>query len=685
VYGVLTALTLPLWPAAAALTALHPRLSRHLGERLGWSVAPVQPGSVWIHAASVGEVRAVAGLIDDLPRPVLITTDTDTGRAAARRLATPRPGVYVSACPLDHLLAHAPLWAEARPRVLCFVEGTFWPALAHRARAMGVPVWRVAAKASGRTRRWPRPLLRALWSATTVAWARDPEQAAFLRGLHDDVRVLGDPKAWAPAPAPALRHDRPVVVGASTRPGDERRLLAAVRALDPRPRLLLAPRHLSRVDGLERWLVDEGCAFVRRSRLSSEVPPDVDVILGDTHGDLARDLVGAAAAFIGGTFDPTIGGHSPWEAAAAGVPVVAGPHGDAQGGAFAEVDAVRVGPDDLARGLEHAMARRTPRSAPPGPPAAWRAAIASLGGPAPEASPRPWAWPLVPVVGLGGALLRLRRRHHFGVPVLGVGSANARGPGRTSLVRGLVRILSARGHRGGVVLRGYRRRSGRGVFVSADPADVDRLGDEGAVHARAGATVAAGPDRVRGLRALVERGVTVVVLDDGVMRGDIALDLCLLVVDARFPRARGPLPVGERRPGREPWRTVLVATHTSERWPAPAGAFGLVRRPGPWMRGEERAPAPVGPVVAFAGIGRPVDFFDSLEVEVASAVALPDHAPIDGPTFAALQAEAAGRPLVTTGKDAARLSVGARSRVWWRDVEVDLPDVLLRLLPEPAR
>jgi len=252
-------------------------------------------------------------------------------------------------------------------------------------------------------------------------------------------------------------------------------------------------------------------------------------------------------------------------------------------------------------------------------------------------------------------------------------------------VRSLVRILAERGHRVGVALRGYRRSEGGGTFVSGDPRDVGRLGDEGAVHARAGALVAAGPDRVRGVRALIQRGVTVILLDDGVFRGGLALDLCLLVVDARFPTARGPLPVGERRPGEEPHRTVLVATHTGPRWPAPAGAFAVVRRPGPWMRGEHPASAPPGPVVAFAGIGRPADFFDSLDVEVAERLPLPDHAPIDARQLEELQQRAAGRPLVTTGKDAARLSPVARAAVWWRDVDVALPDVLLRLLPDAGR
>lgn len=672
----LTGLTLPLLPLAALVAAVHPRLRRHLSERLG-AAAPVAPGVIWLHAASVGEVRVVEGLLPTLPPPILVTTDTDTGRAAAARL----PGVYAQVCPIDHAWTLAPLWAEARPRLVGFIEGTFWPALAWQARRAGVPVWRIAAKASSRTRRAPRAWLRALWRPTDTAWARDEGEAAFLRTVHHDVRVLGNPKAWVAPPSGGLRFARPVVVGVSTRPGDESRLIDAVLELSPRPAVLIAPRHLDRVPDIVASVArDRGLVVARRRRVPRDVPSWVDVVVSDTLGDLAADLVGAAAAVIGGTFDPAIGGQSPFAAAAAGVPVLAGPARHAQGRAFDDVGAIAVTEASLSWRLAEVLGRpATPPLPTSAPPEAWAAAVARIGGPAPEASPRPWAWPAVGPWTAMTHLVRARRRPwRASVPVIAVGSVNARSPGRTALVRAMVRGLSEQGHRVGVVLRGYRRAQGRGVVVSRDPADVDRLGDEGAVHARAGAWVAAGPQRAEGVRRLVDQGVTIVVLDDGADRGDVAIDHRIEVVDARFPGARGPLPAGERRPRSTVPPDVVVATHVGAGFPAPSGAIALSRTPGPWMRGDEPASAPSGAVVAFAGIGRPVDFFDSLDdVDVAETVALGDHAPIDAATWAHLTARADGRALVTTGKDAARLTPSQRASVWWRDVEIDLPDAVL--------
>ena len=149
---ILGALTLPLLPAWAVATALHPRWRVGWRGRWGIAVPPVQPGAIWIHAASVGEVVSAVQIVEALADPVVLTADTETGVRQARALLSHRPAVAIGPKPVDHPWTLAPLWAEARPRAVAFVEGTFWPALAWRARREGVPVLRVAATAGRRTR-----------------------------------------------------------------------------------------------------------------------------------------------------------------------------------------------------------------------------------------------------------------------------------------------------------------------------------------------------------------------------------------------------------------------------------------------------------------------------------------------------------------------------------------------------
>lgn len=669
------ALALPWLPLWALATAAHPRLRSDLRERWGLELPPAQVGCAWIHASSVGEVGAAEALIARLQGPVLLTADTDTGAARAREVAaTWGTRVAAGARPVDHPFTLAPLWAEARPRVLIFVEGTWWPQLAAMAARAGVPVLRVSARAGQRTRR----LARRWWYRTFARHAdltlcQDQAHADWFVSMGLSAVAAGDLKGDRPVPANPLRWERPYVVGASTRPGEEEALLEALPRLPGRPQLLLAPRHPDRFEAVAHLLGER--PWTRRTGLDrGRVPTSVEVVLLDTVGELAGCLRGASAAFVGGTFDPEIGGHSPAEAARAGVPVVCGPHRHANAAAFeASRPVVAATPDDLGTSLARAMERQ---ELEPWSSGAVERTLELAGEllhrpPAPEATPRPWAWPLVPLW-LGGAALRnLRSSRSVGVPVICVGATNARGPGKTSTTRALALDLAERGHRVGVALRGYRRASGgRDITLSTDTHDAAHLGDEGALLAASGLLVAAGPDRVEAARALVCAGATLVLLDDGLQHRRLHRDLDLLVVDARYPEGRGALPAGERRE----WRAIpdrvhaLVVHHGSLEHALPV--FHASRRPGPWHRGDRQVSAPEGPVAALAGIGRAADFYASLHLPVARWRALPDHQPISEALTAEIEAWAGDLPLVCTAKDAVRLAPSLRARTWWRDVEI---------------
>lgn len=690
---VLAALTLPLLPAWLLVTALHPRLRVDLRERWGLSAPLAQPGSIWIHGASVGEIRAAARLLPHLPRPILLTADTDTGAQEARRIAGGRIGVTAQIRPVDHGLVLAALWAEARPRIVIFIEGTFWPSLAWRARRAGVAVVRLGTRASARTRR-AGPLLRWWWWPTDVVLARDEASAQWLRSVQGaPVEVAGDLKALAiPIEPSPLRFEGPFVVGASTRDGDEARLLDATEGLGLQ--VLLAPRHLDRIGAIEAACRARGRIQVRRSELpDGAVPAGIDVVILDTLGELHRCLAGARLVLIGGTFDPAIGGHTPWEAAMAGSPVVAGPHGHAQGGAFEAVGAVRVHGGAGPGGLADVVQRMHRAPVVPAPARGEGSRLvealeAHLGPPAPEVAPRPWAIPLALALGLGLSArdvahgLGLQRSCLLPVPVISVGSTNARSPGRTSTVRALVAVLAQRGHRVGVALRGYRRqRPGRDVRLSTETSLAADLGDEGALLAAAGALVAAGPDRVACGRALVAAGVSVVVLDDGLGQRRLHRDLDLAVIDARFPAARGLLPAGERRElaAVPAWVDLVLVHHGGGLFQAEG--LPVIRSPGPWQQASGPSDPPDGPVLAFCGIGRPADFLASLDRPVAAFVALADHQPLTAAFAESLRARAGGLPLVCTAKDAVRLPSSLRGVTWWRDVSVSLPSALLSRLP----
>ena len=85
VYVLLTYLLAPLVIAMEGWKALwNPEYRGRLGQRLGFITPQPEPGSLWLHAVSVGEVQAAAGLIRALKQrvpgvPVVVTTVTPTG------------------------------------------------------------------------------------------------------------------------------------------------------------------------------------------------------------------------------------------------------------------------------------------------------------------------------------------------------------------------------------------------------------------------------------------------------------------------------------------------------------------------------------------------------------------------------------------------------------------------------
>ena len=117
------------------------------------------------------------------------------------------------------------------------------------------------------------------------------------------------------------------MVAASTRPGEEAALCAAlktVKAFPQRLQVLLAPRHLERLDEVKEILQGSGMAYTLYSRINAGEPVQTPVILMDSIGLLAGLFYGADLAFVGGTL-ADLGGHNIMEPVLAGVPALFGP------------------------------------------------------------------------------------------------------------------------------------------------------------------------------------------------------------------------------------------------------------------------------------------------------------------------------------------------------------------------
>ena len=214
--------------AAVALCA-RPAWRRGWRERGGRGAAT--PGGLWLHAASVGEVRAAAGLVELLARRghmLTLSTTSWTGRTLSSEL---HPDWPTRLAPIDHPWAVAAALGPARPRASVLVETELWPSWIAACDRAGVPIVLVSGRISDRS--FPRyrrlgSLLRRTLQRIDAIGARSAEDAERFVALGADPRrvsVTGDLKLDPRREVAALPSDLdgwlgkgPLVVGGSTPP-----------------------------------------------------------------------------------------------------------------------------------------------------------------------------------------------------------------------------------------------------------------------------------------------------------------------------------------------------------------------------------------------------------------------------------------------------------------------------------
>ena len=319
-----------------------PEYGEHWLQRLGhYDAQPMSGPLIWIHAVSVGETRGaeplVRALLDRYPNDrILLTCTTPTGRRAAGELFGDR--VLRAYLPYDYPHAVARFLDHYRPRLGLLMETEVWPNLIRACSARGVPLYLVNARLSDKSfRRYGlvAPLARETFGALSAVAAQTEEDAARLRALGArEVAVTGNLKFDV---APSTAHielgrawrtrygDRPVLLAASTRDGEEERLLDALDAFTvPRLLLIIVPRHPQRFDEVAALLERRGVPYERRSA-DRQIPAGTKVVLGDSMGEMAAHYAACDLAFIGGSLLP-FGGQNLIEACAVGKPVLLGPH-----------------------------------------------------------------------------------------------------------------------------------------------------------------------------------------------------------------------------------------------------------------------------------------------------------------------------------------------------------------------
>jgi tetraacyldisaccharide 4'-kinase len=738
-YRLVQALAFPALPLYFLGRGLRNRgYLRNLAERFGFlphSFRQIGPGAIWLHAVSVGEVISclpfARRLRREFPRTGLfVSTSTLAGRAtAAEKLLGIADGIFYA--PVDYCFAVRRVLRTLKPAAVIVAETEIWPNLFREVKRTGAGLVMVNGRISDKA--LPR-YLRFRWFFPAVLGAPDAilaqtgaigERFLMLGAPRERVKVAGnfkydfEPHA-ADANSPVARlieRVRPagVWIAASTMPpagaGDldeDDVVIAAYRELAqtrPELMLILAPRRPERFDVAAAKLAAAGMAFVRRSTLGDN--QRAQVLLLDTIGELSSLFAFADVVFMGGTLARR-GGHNILEPALFARPVIVGPHMEnfqAIADEFREQGAcVGIGePGELAgavaRLLDHAggMGERARACAEAKRGATARALeeMRVILRPPRYRPAMPWflaAWLLARAWRWGARRRQVRdyaRRRKLPAPVISVGNLVMGGTGKTPCVLRLAEVLRERGHRPGILTRGYGRISpiNHMALPAGAMARTEESGDEPQIFLRSKvAPVGIGVDRFETGGMLLEHfACDVLVLDDGFQHVRLARTVDLVLVDALNPFGGGEVfPVGRlREPVEGLARADVILITRAEasdlapavereirRWNPTAPLFRAHVEPHYWVAhssgrlfgtDEVRMEKPG----AFCGLGNPATFVRTLTAlgdPPVDCVVFEDHhryRPRELRYIAAHLKSLGAQAVVTTEKDAVNLCEGA--------------------------
>lgn len=338
------------------------KIRKGLKQRLGFLNESINRARnenlIWAHAASVGEVVAMGNLIRAIKKECpdydfVISTLTTAGQTMARKvIPDARAFIYF---PLDFSCIVGRVLDTVKPKLLIITETELWPNFIREAKKRTVPIMVANGRIStGSFRKYK--MVKFLMNRVLenidlfIMQSRmDAERIISLGANSSTVTVTGNLKfdvgtdSLLRSANPNLQSNnlsnvrspcesKVIFVAGSTHRGEEETILdvyGEIKKSYPQIVLILAPRHMQRVNEVEKLLNSRNFKFTRRSELSSPFQGNSlnQVILLDTIGELTHFYALAKIVFVGGSLVP-VGGHNILEPASLGKGVLFGPYMD---------------------------------------------------------------------------------------------------------------------------------------------------------------------------------------------------------------------------------------------------------------------------------------------------------------------------------------------------------------------
>ncbi len=347
VYSFLLYLALPFVPLKLLWRGIkQPAYLKHWGERFGFYGAAVgNVPIIWLHCVSVGETRAAEPLVKQLKATypnyqILITHGTPTGRETSEAIFG--DDVWRVYLPYDVPFAINGFLKHFNIAIGLLMETELWFNLMAKCKAREIPLLLLNARLSEKSAKGYAKLgqlaTEGVQCLTAIAAQSQDDLSRFQTLGAQNISITGNLKFDVAPPADSaskgdklrelLSNKRTIFLASSTRKGEEKRILEAVKDLDILTGNLLTiivPRHPERFNEVEAIIQSAGFRYQRKSQLFEPLDSNIQVLLGDSMGELFTYYAACDFTFIGGSL-LKYGGQNLIEAASMGKPILIGKH-----------------------------------------------------------------------------------------------------------------------------------------------------------------------------------------------------------------------------------------------------------------------------------------------------------------------------------------------------------------------
>lgn len=329
----------------------NPLFKKALLQKLGLNFPVVSKGTkvIWVHAISMGEVKAVAKLVEQLKarhpgHEILFSTTTLTGHEEAKKCI--KQAKEVVFLPFDISFIVKKVLSRINPELVVLVESDFWYQFMKAAKRGGARIVLVNGKLSEKSQKgysgipglsknlfhWiDLYLLQSIDYVDRFLSIGIPQEKIQTTGnlkLDNETKLITEEKRESTIEKLGLKREGKTIVFGSTHPGEEAIALDACERLlkmTPAIKIILVPRHPERFDSVADMIAKRNIPFYRYSHCGP-LKNNEQVILVDAMGILGSLYQISDIAVVCGSFIETVGGHNIIEPLAFNVPLVFGPH-----------------------------------------------------------------------------------------------------------------------------------------------------------------------------------------------------------------------------------------------------------------------------------------------------------------------------------------------------------------------